>query len=168
MTEIRGCGYNSEMRLPSKHLHTCLRWIPAIFFASLIFMFSATPAKQVAKTYDQLNINVTQAVSPTNTQTPLFSKTIDWLKVGHVIGYFCLGAAVLFAHSSHSRGSVFSALMISSLYAISDEFHQNFIPGRSASSWDVLLDSLAALAGIVVLRLIIMKLRQRIMQESSE
>lgn len=46
------------------------------------------------------------------------------------------------------------ALLLTALYAASDEFHQLFVPSREASVWDVLLDStggalaLAALWGI--------------------
>lgn len=35
-------------------------------------------------------------------------------------------------------------------YAITDEFHQTFIPGRSGEIRDVLIDSLGALAGILL------------------
>jgi VanZ family protein len=37
------------------------------------------------------------------------------------------------------------------LYAISDELHQLFVPGRSASLKDVLIDTLAALIGVICL-----------------
>ena len=37
------------------------------------------------------------------------------------------------------------------LYAISDEVHQSFIPSRQGSVWDVLLDTLGAAAGLLVL-----------------
>lgn len=40
------------------------------------------------------------------------------------------------------------ALLISILYAISDEWHQRFIPGRSGEIKDVLIDTLGALTGI--------------------
>lgn len=42
------------------------------------------------------------------------------------------------------------ALTFCMLYAITDEFHQYFIPGRSAEIRDVLIDSLGALIGILL------------------
>ncbi len=45
---------------------------------------------------------------------------------------------------------VITALILSVIYAISDEFHQSFVPGRDASVRDVLTDS----AGIILSLLI--------------
>lgn len=42
------------------------------------------------------------------------------------------------------------ALMFCFLYAMTDEFHQYFIPGRSAEIRDVLIDSSGALMGILL------------------
>ncbi|MBR5116337.1 MAG: VanZ family protein, partial [Lachnospiraceae bacterium] len=42
------------------------------------------------------------------------------------------------------------ALIIAVLYAASDEFHQSFVPGRSCMLGDVGIDSLGALAGILL------------------
>jgi VanZ family protein len=36
-------------------------------------------------------------------------------------------------------------------YAITDEVHQTFVPGRQGSAWDVLIDSLGGAAGLLVL-----------------
>lgn len=41
------------------------------------------------------------------------------------------------------------AFVFSTLYAVSDEFHQNFVDDRAPGVKDVLIDSLGALAGIV-------------------
>jgi VanZ family protein len=41
------------------------------------------------------------------------------------------------------------ALLICILYAISDEIHQMFIPGRSGQVSDVLIDSTGGLVGIL-------------------
>ena len=46
------------------------------------------------------------------------------------------------------------ALLVSLLVALADEFHQSFVPSRTASPWDVLLDGVGALLaqGIISLR----------------
>jgi|GEM_PF-581281 len=140
------------------HLQRLLRWIPAILIAGLIFIFSSTPGKQVAQTFDRLNSGVTQAVTPVlpgaaPKSGPLLSNNIDWLKVGHGIGYFFLGVSVLFGLAAYTWRGLISAQVICSLYAVLDEFSQHFTPGRAASGWDVLLDSVAACAGILILML---------------
>ena len=42
------------------------------------------------------------------------------------------------------------ALVIAALYAVSDEFHQSFVPSRTASAWDVLIDTCGAAAGLLI------------------
>lgn len=141
------------MRFTSDHkqaLLRWLRWLPAIFFAVAIFMFSSTPGRKVSDSFDSLSTAV-QTISPASSQAPAFSAKIEWLKIGHGIGYFCLGFTVLYALTAGSRWSPLTTLVSCSLYAVTDEIHQAMIPGRSASGRDVLLDSLASLAGIVIL-----------------
>ena len=44
---------------------------------------------------------------------------------------------------------LYSQLIIS-IYAMLDEFHQSFIPGRTASIWDVLIDSCRSINSDIV------------------
>lgn len=41
------------------------------------------------------------------------------------------------------------ALLLAVLYAISDEFHQTFVPGRNGTPVDVAIDSLGASLGLL-------------------
>jgi VanZ family protein len=43
------------------------------------------------------------------------------------------------------------AVVIAGLYAVTDEFHQSFVSTRQGSPWDVLIDTVGATIGIVVL-----------------
>jgi VanZ family protein len=133
-----------------------LRWLPALFFASAIFIFSATPGNEVSKSYKSLETSVQSIKIPGDpnevTEAVPTPMIIEWLKVGHGIGYFCLGFSVLYALSMHpSRWSPSAALILCSLYSLTDEFHQMFTPGRSASPRDILLDTLASLIGVAVM-----------------
>jgi VanZ family protein len=132
------------------HGRTWLRWAPVLFFAVTIFMFSATPGEKVTKSLDHLK-TTTQVVSSTGTKEPILLPKIEWLKIAHGIGYFSLGLSVLYALDSHSRKAVATAAALCCFYSLTDEFHQTFTPGRSASGLDILLDSLSALAGILIL-----------------
>ncbi|KMW24635.1 hypothetical protein HMPREF0977_01630 [Clostridium sp. 1_1_41A1FAA] len=49
------------------------------------------------------------------------------------------------------KKTFFIALLISVLYAISDEIHQYFVPGRACQFRDVMIDSCGALFGIAVI-----------------
>jgi VanZ family protein len=45
----------------------------------------------------------------------------------------------------------FWAVLVAGLYSLTDEFHQHFVPGRSASLIDSGIDTLGAVAGMLVL-----------------
>lgn len=71
----------------------------------------------------------------------------DWIvkKSGHVLGYGLLAAS--YRHALGSRGTYSWLLAIA--YAVTDEFHQSFVPGRGSSILDVLIfDNLGALIGL--------------------
>ena len=43
--------------------------------------------------------------------------------------------------------AVIAAVVISSLYGVSDEYHQLFVPGRSFDVFDMLADTIGSIAG---------------------
>ena len=45
------------------------------------------------------------------------------------------------------------AALLTVLYAASDEFHQSFVPGRSAVASDVLVDSCGVIVALIALKL---------------
>lgn len=104
-------------------------WIPALAWMGVIFYFSTLPGDKVP------------------------SKIPDFIP--HFIEYAVLGALVVLALSltyktmpgTHLYGW---ALVICLVYAASDEFHQLFVPGRSADPKDWAVDSMGALAAILV------------------
>ncbi|MBW1799012.1 MAG: VanZ family protein [Deltaproteobacteria bacterium] len=59
-----------------------------------------------------------------------------------------------FAGAEHKPLSIpiMSILACMTLFAISDEIHQSFVPGRSASLIDIVLDLLGILAGLAVFK----------------
>ncbi|HXM34201.1 MAG TPA: VanZ family protein, partial [Pyrinomonadaceae bacterium] len=85
-------------------------------------------------------------------------------KAGHFIGYAILGllAARAFGTSSHSflrRRWFMAALVFICLYALADEYHQSFVPSRTASIYDSMIDVAGGLTALLVAAL--GKTRQR-------
>lgn len=62
-----------------------------------------------------------------------------------VLSFLLLRAALAYEKNKHL--AFYAALFILTLYAISDEFHQGFVPGRSVSFADLAVD---VIAGLVV------------------
>ena len=76
-------------------------------------------------------------------------------KAAHFIEYLVLGvlAGRAFSRSSHEllrRRWVVMALIVVVVYAFLDEYHQSFVPSRTASIYDSLIDSAGGLAGIII------------------
>jgi VanZ family protein len=67
-------------------------------------------------------------------------------KVLHLLEYALLGFLVLpFVYTEGRPLSI--AVIFTTVYAASDEFHQLFVPGRHGSPYDVLIDSFGSLIG---------------------
>ena len=102
-------------------------WLPAIAIAAIIFTLSAQP-----------NLQITDG-------------TVDLVlrKLAHVTFFGLLAAACvrgLAFHGITGRAALVAAAALATVYAISDEYHQTFVAGRSGSPIDVAID----LAGILV------------------
>ena len=73
-------------------------------------------------------------------------------KSAHFIGYMILGilASGLILQYENINKKYPLAFLICVIYAISDEIHQLFVPGRSGQVRDVLIDSAGSLLGIII------------------
>lgn len=73
-------------------------------------------------------------------------------KSAHFIGYMILGilASGLILYYGNINKKYPLAFLICVIYAISDEIHQLFVPGRSGQVRDVLIDSAGSLLGIII------------------
>ncbi len=108
------------------------RWGPAILMMVVIFIASATPGSDL----------------PEFGGWDFFAK-----KGGHMLGYAILAASFFHAlnHHRNSRQSQFwKAVCLAIIYAASDEWHQKFTPGRTASVRDVMIDGVGACLGLAL------------------
>lgn len=48
------------------------------------------------------------------------------------------------------RRPLLVSFLVAALYALSDEFHQSFVPGRVPDPWDVVCDAAGALLGLAL------------------
>ncbi len=92
-----------------------LRWLPALVMMVAIFFASNTPAREIPN-FGPLDVVVKKA--------------------GHMLGYALLAGSYWFGLRFRKNG-IWVALLLAILYAMTDEFHQIFIPGRHSSWVDV-------------------------------
>jgi VanZ family protein len=137
-------------RKPQSYTAIAVDWAPVLVWMTVIFLFS------------------TDYFSATNTVpfiAPLLSNLFPELatghleniillirKLGHFSEYSILALLLMRAlnaefaeQSAKSRINWSIALVV--IYAVSDEWHQAFVPSRTASPWDVLIDLLGGICG---------------------
>ena len=106
-------GFNSGIYLAAY-------WFPVIMYMVIIFYFSSLP-------------------QPLGKEVKVNSYIL------HIIEFFILAALLLRALNNNSNilikeNRYFVVIAITALYAVSDEFHQYFVPGRVADVFDALAD----------------------------
>ena len=102
-------------------------WIPAILMMGIIFWFSSQSADKL----------------------PVFSWADAIVKKsGHVVGYALLAYSYWYALDI-DKNKRWVAWLFVILYALTDEFHQSYVPGRHPSILDVLIfDNFGALISL--------------------
>ncbi|MBQ8606491.1 MAG: VanZ family protein [Clostridia bacterium] len=119
-----------------------------------IFCMSAEPASESDKT-SGFFVRLFASLLGVE-QTGIFITLVR--KLAHITEYAFLGAcACLFAF--HFKANTVLRLclsfMFSSLYALTDELHQYFVPGRACRFTDICIDSFGAILGIMLIFAII-------------
>ena len=79
-------------------------------------------------------------------------------KLAHFSIYTVVGFSIMGFMCTFDKRNIFkvvTSFCIGATYAVSDEIHQYFTPGRSARVLDVCIDSLGVLAGIFILVVLI-------------
>jgi VanZ family protein len=110
-------------------------WLPPIAWMGIIFWLSSQP-------------------QPFDLPEPLLQTLVS--KGGHMLGY--AGLSVLWRRALATQAAwperrvAAMAFLLTVLYAISDEVHQTFVPGRHGSPVDVLIDVAGAALGLGLLR----------------
>ena len=122
-----------------------------------IFLLSAQPADDSSLTSSHFAEFAVKVLfhHEYNTLTPEFIKqavsalTFIVRKTAHFSEYALLGF-LWYLLLKNTKNGIFLSLGMTFLYAVSDEFHQMFVAGRSAQFRDVMIDTAGGLFGIIV------------------
>ena len=131
-------------------------WLPAVLWMGVIFMMSAAPG-DVSGEQSGLIVRVILAVYGFFFgDAQLAPDTLNLLhtllrKAAHMSEYAVLALLYLYAlRKNGARRPMRAALMLSVLYAATDEFHQAFVPDRGPSPVDVMIDAAGAAIGLAL------------------
>lgn len=142
--------------------------LPAMLWAGMIFLFSSQEAEESSELSSGVLGFILGFVegwlgrSVEGFDQEFFHFLIR--KGAHFSVYLVLG--ILLAYPLKKRkvknyGSI--SLLLSVLYAITDEIHQVFVPGRAGQIQDVMIDSCGALVGVVLFVLFVARQRKIIL-----
>ena len=106
-------------------------WLPVLLYGLLIFIQSSRPSPDITPDW------------------PLMDKVL------HFVAYAVLGALLVRAFNTtgikHNLKLIFIlSVLLSSLYGISDEIHQHFVPFRTADAMDALSDIFGSIMGVYI------------------
>lgn len=121
------------------------------FLAFIIFDFSAQNGEKSAGFSENLTEKILRLSGMTDVNFENAERILR--KTAHFVEFFAFGLLlcllVLSFGCAERKAAVF-AFLISFLYAFADEFHQFFVPERAPSFLDVLIDSVGAACGILL------------------
>jgi VanZ family protein len=127
-----------------------VNWAPVILWMMVIFILST-------ELFSSANTAPLLAPLLANLLPDVFAARIETIvlllrKLGHWGEYFILAVLLMraldaeFSTQSAKRRLIWS-IAVATFYAASDELHQAFVPSRTASPLDVMIDSFGALCG---------------------
>lgn len=127
----------------------------AVLWMGVIFYMSHQPAK-ISSVQSNNVMHIIKKVSKSEeVKNNINSFTVR--KGAHMFLFCVLG--ILFFKSVYNGDnilkSVFIALLLTFLYACSDEYHQTFVVGRTGQFKDVLIDFSGAFIGVLIVSLIV-------------
>ncbi len=130
--------------------------LAAFIWMGVIFCFSAQPAEESTELSHTVGRKIGEWFVPGFSEWSAegqekFSESVDFYvrKSAHASEYAVL--AIFFLGALYFSGKELRfypvAVLLTSVYALTDEIHQLFVPGRSGQISDVILDSSGAIAG---------------------
>lgn len=142
-----------------------ISWLPALMIMGVIFYFSAKPAvnsdessRTIANFVIKLYEDITDTELNGRNRNQLLDSANHVIRKGaHVTEYAILACAVafhLYVWGKRRKINILLSVVISAFYAMTDEIHQLYIPGRSGELRDVIIDTSGALAGALIFCLI--------------
>jgi len=138
-----------------------LSWLFVLAWVIVIFILSSQPAEvsnKLSKSITRIIIKIIDLVHTLDIETGTMQNWLDVLnnkvrEYAHVMVFLILAVLVVNAFersgAKNVKTFVFS-FAFCAVYALSDEIHQTFVPGRGAEVADFLIDCTGTLLGLTI------------------
>lgn len=150
---------NGEIILKKKIIRSVIILIPVILCMGIIFYFSSQNSTQS----DNVSQNFTEEISrivfknfeffsPGFQNTIIFELNMFIRKAAHFFVFFLMSAFIYAELTVWMKKYLLNGLITTlfcTIYAILDEFHQSFTPGRTPLLKDVFIDTAGAVLGVI-------------------
>jgi VanZ family protein len=126
-------------------------WLPVL--AWMVFIFIGSTDLLSAEHTSRFIGPFLHWFAPDISEATVSSVQLVVRKCAHLTEYAILAALLLRAFRQHQprvARALAMSFFIASVYAALDEFHQSYVASRTGSPWDVLIDCIGALAGLVI------------------
>ena len=128
--------------------------MPAIVWMALIFLGSTDMLS--AEHTSRFLVPLLRWIDPQISFAALNAIQLGIRKLGHLTEYAILAALLWRALRGGTRWQMKMSILLlvaalaCAIFAASDEFHQSFVPSRTASPTDVMIDICGALIGLAI------------------
>jgi VanZ family protein len=141
------------LRLPPHSKNRLSRYGPLVVWAALIFVGSSSV---LSASHTSIVLRPVIWLFPNVSEATLAAIHFFVRKGGHLTEYAILALLAARAFRTSSREFLRSrwfwvSLLFVVAYSLSDEFHQSFVPSRTASIYDSMIDSAGGLTALVLL-----------------
>lgn len=162
----------------SQKIKICISWVLVVLYLAMIFYFSGQDGTSSHKVSFKLlqYIKLLIILMPEWLQDCLagiyYNTEFLLRKAAHFTEYFILSLLFYRAMSVSgvkARKGMLITLVFCFLYAVSDEVHQIFVPGRVFAVTDILIDTLGAALGVAIIyarRIVLAGKKQKTGQEN--
>jgi len=141
-----------------KNRKDLIYWLLVVAWMGVIFYFSSKPANESDKQSLLIINSINQILNELSIKVQLIFEQWNFSirKLAHLTEYAILGILLYnaFRVSRVEKNLIPYSLLICMIYAITDEIHQLFVPGRTGKIVDVGVDSLGGVLGLIFMILL--------------
>ena len=132
-------GYGKNMQTHLKRFVLC--WLPLILYCLFIYIQSANPSPEQIPSF------------------PFVDKVLHFAAYG-IMGILFYRAYQTLRIKDNRQMLAVLSVVSASLYGISDEIHQSFVPFREAEVADVIVDIIGAVIGVCLYQFLVLSRRR--------